>query len=553
MIPEKYRMKWYGWGRESVRYSLNENPGIAEYLKIKFGIDRLKPKPAFSLAEVKIAPSRVGDSLLQEFRSALGASNCSTQHAERIYHSCGQSYKDICRLRSGTIENAPDVVFYPENEEHIRTIFKLAAKHRIALIPFGGGTSVVGGVEPGKNGFDFSATVNTTSLNKILQIDPVSLTATAQAGIFGPELEAGLNREGFTLGHFPQSFEFSTLGGWIAPRSSGQNSVLYGGIEKLLVAVKMMGPAGEIDTVICPRHAEGPDLKDLITGSEGFFGIIVSATVRIRPMPRENYYFMYAMENFEQAATAARKVIQSGIKPAMLRVSDEDETEAFVTMGKTKNKSIADYLKKSAAKFWLETRGLRPSKIASILIGLEGSEAENRQNRRRIAALFREYNCAYLGTSPGKKWLKERFHLPYLRDELLDNELLIDTLETSTEWSNLMNLYEKVKAAIASVSEKENFPIVVLTHISHLYPDGASLYFTFITPQRKPDLIGQWEEIKLAANDAIREMGGAISHHHGVGLYHKNHLPWTDTQRKVVKQIKAALDPEGFMNPGKLL
>ena len=553
MNPDSYRMKWWGWGSESVRYNLTENPGVAKYLRDKFNIKEIKGQPEFRLEDINIPASRLNGSLLNEFNGELGTAVCSTEMKERFFHSCGQSYPDIVRKRSLKIERAPDVVFFPKSEDDIRTILTLAAKHKMALVPFGGGTSVVGGVEPQESGFELTGTVNTTYLNKIMEIDTVSRTANVQAGIFGPELEAGLNEKGFMLGHYPQSFEFSTLGGWIAPRSSGQNSLLYGGIEKLVVSVKMLAPDGEINTLTSPRRADGPDLKELVLGSEGTVGIIVSAVVRIVPVPEEKKYTIYAFRSFEEAADASRKIVQSKIKPAMIRVSDEDETQALITMGKGKKSGIAGYLKTCVAKFLLESKGIKHPNISFVLSGLEGARADNQINQRKIKALLKEFNCASLGASPGKKWLKERFLLPYLRDELLNNDLLVDTLETATEWSNLMNLYREVKKAIASVSDGEQLPISVTTHISHLYHDGASLYFTFITPQRKKDLIGQWEEIKEAASEAIKINGGVISHHHGIGTYHKKYMAWNDTERNLVKQLKSSLDPDGIMNPGKLL
>jgi len=553
MDPGNYRMKWWGWGSESVRYNLDENPGIAKYLKDKFNIHEIKGQPEFRIEDINISDSRLDSSLLGEFENELSASLCSTKPLDRLYHSCGQSYPDIVKKRSMNIDKAPDAVFFPKSEDDIRTIFRKAAKHKMAVVPFGGGTSVVGGVEPQDNGFELTGTVNTTFLNKIMEIDPISRTANVQAGIFGPELEAGLNEKGFTLGHFPQSFEFSTLGGWIAPRSSGQNSLLYGGIEKLVVSVRMLAPSGEINTHTTPRRADGPDLKELVLGSEGTLGIVISAVLRIVPLPEEKKYVMYAFRSFDEAAAASRKIVQSEIKPAMVRASDEDETEALITMAKKKEGGIAGYLKASVVKFLLESKGIYPPNISFLLIGLEGARADNRINHRKISALLKEFNCASLGPSPGKKWLKERFLLPYLRDELLNNNLLIDTLETAAEWSKLMTLYREVKKAIESVSKAEQLPISVTTHISHLYPDGASLYFTFITPQRKTDLIGQWEEIKEAANKAIKINGGAVSHHHGIGSYHKKYLPWNETERNLVKRLKSTLDPDGIMNPGKLL
>lgn len=553
MNPGSYRMKWWGWGSESIRYNIEENPGIARYLLDKFNIKKIRGQPEFRIENINIPDSRLDSLLLGEFINELGASICSTKPIDRLHHSCGQSYPDIVKKRSMNIDNAPDAVFYPKSEGDIRTIIRLAEKHKMALIPFGGGTSVVGGVEPQDNGLGLTGTVNMTYMNKILEIDTISCTANIQAGIFGPELEAGLNKKGFTLGHFPQSFEFSTLGGWIAPRSSGQNSLLYGGIEKLVVSVKMLSPTGEINTHTSPRRADGPDLKELVLGSEGVLGIIVSAVLRIVPLPEEKKYFLYAFRGFDEAAAASRKIVQSGIRPAMIRASDEDETEAFITMAKGKESGIAVYIKAGIAKILLESKGIQPPNISFVLIGLEGTRADNQINRRKIDTLLKDFNCANLGLSPGKRWLKERFLLPYLREELLNNNLLVDTLETAGEWSKLMNLYREVKKAMESVSNAERLPISVMTHISHLYPDGASLYFTFITPQRKTDLIAQWEELKEAANEAIRTNGGAVSHHHGIGSYHKRYLPWNETERNLVKQLKSTLDPHGVMNPGKLL
>lgn len=549
-LPET---KWWGWGLTDTSFEMVTRPGLLKFLARKFDVHTLKPPFEASIEQVKVPEVRLPSVVLEQFAQRLGKTVCSMEKEDRIRHAFGKNYKDLIRVRSLNLDIAPDIVLYPENEEQIRTIFDLCREHRVALIPFGGGTSVVGGVEASASNRPYVATLNTTRLDRILSIDEESLTATIEAGKMGPDLENELNEKGFTLGHFPQSFEFSTLGGWIAARSSGQNSILYGGIDKMVVSLKVLTPTGDITTLSAPSHACGPDIREILVGNEGTLGVIVSATMRIHRLPTEKLYFMYALPTFKEAARACKHIVQAGIVPALIRISDEEESEATLSMSHGSTGPFAQMLKTGVKKYF-ELRGLPLNgPLSLVLVGCEGNAQDNRRTKESIDEILKKYGGLPLGTGAGKKWLKDRFFLPYLRDDLLDNGLFVETLETATSWSNLNNLYRQVGNAIREVCEKEKLPVALMTHISHLYPDGASLYFSIVTKQRAGDPIGQWVDIKTAANNAIKNNGGVISHHHGVGTDHKDHLPWDKESLALVKQIKKFIDPEGLLNPDKLI
>jgi alkyldihydroxyacetonephosphate synthase len=290
----------------------------------------------------------------------------------------------------------------------------------------------------------------------------------------------------------------------------------------------------------------------MLVGSEGVLGVIVSATVRICRTPEEQDYFMVAFKSFDEALDASRNLLQAGVTPALLRVSDEEETAATLALGQTAAKGL-DAVKRRAGKWLLKRRGFHPPHMAVLLVGLEGTRAQNRRARREIALHLARHEHFDLGRSPGKRWLATRFELPYLRDELLDNHLLIDTLETATTWSRLEALYQAVHQALARAAAEQGEPLVVYCHASHLYADGASLYFTLLGRQRRDDPLGQWQAIKRAANEAIRGCGAVISHHHGVGLDHREHTGRGAAEQAMLAALKATLDPQGIMNPGKLL
>jgi alkyldihydroxyacetonephosphate synthase len=548
----QFKMKWWGWGHESHRFDLSRAATGVAYLRDRLGLEKLEPPFNLEPEAVCIPASRADDALLDALAAIVGRENCRTDHRERLWHSAGKSYQDLVRLRSLRLPAATDAVVYPPSEADVVAVLELCRRENVAVIPFGGGTSVVGGIEPARGACRAVVALDLALLRRILEIDPASLTATVEAGIYGPDLEAQLCQRGYVLGHYPQSFEFSTLGGWLATRSSGQNCLRYGGIEKLAESLRVITPCGTIETLRVPRRGDGPDVTQMLVGSEGVLGVIVSATVRICRMPEEQDYFMVAFKSFDEALDASRNLLQAGVTPALLRVSDEEETAATLALGQTAAKGL-DAVKRRAGKWLLKRRGFHPPHMAVLLVGLEGTRAQNRRARREIALHLARHEHFDLGRSPGKRWLATRFELPYLRDELLDNHLLIDTLETATTWSRLEALYQAVHQALARAAAEQGEPLVVYCHASHLYADGASLYFTLLGRQRRDDPLGQWQAIKRAANEAIRGCGAVISHHHGVGLDHREHTGRGAAEQAMLAALKATLDPQGIMNPGKLL
>lgn len=548
----QFKMKWWGWGAENVRAALSQSPATLDFLRSRLGVEGLEAPSKLRLESVRIPDSRLDGPLREKLAGIVGAANCRDDHRERVLHSVGKGYKDLVRLRQLELDKATDVVVYPRNETEVAAILACCREMRLAVIPFGGGTSVVGGLEAEAGEQRLVVTIDLAFLNRVLGIDEISRTATVEAGIFGPELETRLSERGFTLGHFPQSFEFSTLGGWIATRSSGQNSLLYGGIDKLVESLRIVTPQGTVETLRVPRRADGPDLTQMLIGSEGAYGVIVSATVRVRPKPAAQDYWMYAFKDFRTALEAGRTLVQTGVPPALLRITDEEETVASFALGHRPARG-GRALKRRFGQWLLTRKGFRPPQLSTLLVGFEGSADHNHRQRRVVRRHLSRFECVSLGRSLGRRWLATRFELPYLRDELLDNHLLIDTLETATTWSGLHPLYVAVRTAIEKAAQDQGEPIIVFTHVSHLYPDGASLYFSLLGRQKRSDPIGQWWAIKRAAGDAIREHGAVISHHHGVGMDHRAQTGWNPIERQMLVQLKQTLDPTGIMNPGKLL
>jgi alkyldihydroxyacetonephosphate synthase len=548
----RFKMKWWGWGAETVRASLSQSPATLDYLRSRFGLERLEAPSALRLESVRLPESRLDPSSRERLAAIVGPANCRFDQRERVLHSVGKGYKDLVRLRQLTLDQATDVVVYPRGEEEVVAILACCRELNLALVPFGGGTSVVGGLEAEAGGRRLVVTLDLAYLSRVIEIDAVSQTAIVEAGIFGPALEQQLAARGFTLGHFPQSFEFSTLGGWIATRSSGQNSLSYGGIDKLVESLRIVTPEGTIETLHVPRRGDGPDLTQMLIGSEGAYGIIVSATVRIRPKPESRDYWMYAFKDFGAAIDASRTLVQTGSRPALLRIADEEETTASLALGHRPGHGRRS-IKRRFGQWLLTRKGFRPPHMVTLLVGLEGSADQVRRERRIVRRHFSKFNCLSLGASFGQRWLATRFELPYLRDELLDNHLLVDTLETATTWSALRDLYRTVRTAIESAAKEQGEPIIVFTHVSHLYADGASLYFSLLGRQKRSDPIGQWWAIKRAAGEAIRAQGAVISHHHGVGMDHRAQTGWSPIERQMLMQLKQTLDPTGIMNPGKLL
>ena len=551
---QRKNLKWNGWGWQDKTFDFEgREDSFWSYVSDRLGVTELRDTPSLDLDEVPLPASRLSDEQQQELRRILDPERVHFGRFERIFHAVGRSYHDLIRLRSGTLRGVPDAIVYPQTEIELQHLIGLAERWSCALIPFGGGSSVVGGVEgDSPAGFAAVITVDMTHMNRVLSIDEESLMARVESGIYGPELEAQLQQRGYTLGHYPQSFEFSTLGGWVAARGSGQQSNRYGSAATFLVGAKVVTPAGIFETQPLPNASSGPDLKHLIAGSEGIFGFITEVTVAIQPVPSHRDYQSYLLPSFAAGVKAIKEMVQSKLEVAMLRLSDEDETEFYSTISSmAKEKTWIDNVTKRAVG------AIFPKQPCVLMIGLEGPRKSVLQTSLQVGKICLQNKGVPLGGSIGNSWFETRFETPYLRDRVLDRGIAIDTLETATSWSNIPRLYAAVRTAIREGIQQSSptGKSIVLAHISHSYNTGASLYFSFLFEMSEDNKQEQWRVIKGKASDAIRDNGGTISHHHGVGV---DHVDWITAEKgalgmNVIAATKSSLDPSGLMNPGKIL
>jgi alkyldihydroxyacetonephosphate synthase len=537
-------MRWWGWGEDS---RATELPAHA----LSFLADTVGPlarlRPPVALDEVRLAPSALQRAELAALRAIVGSDGLREDHADRVLHAAGKGYPDLLRLREGAPEGTPDAVLYPAGHEQVRALLEHCSGAQIAVVPFGGGTSVVGGVAPLRGAQRAVIALDTSAMREVFSLDRSSLTVHVGAGLRAPALERELAADGLTLGHFPQSFEYVSLGGCAATRSAGQASSGYGAIEKMVLGLRLAAPTGDIALPAIPASAAGPSVRQLLVGSEGTLGVISELSLRVRPAPRERSYEGVFFEDFISGVEALRTLAQEHVAPDVARLSDEPETRMSLALAGSGG------LKGRIGRAYLGLRGYRQGALA--ILGFEGSREEVAFRRGRALELTRAGGGLRVGRSPGEAWLKGRFAAPYLRDELLTHGVMVETLETATQWSNLRRLHGEVGRAIASALERCGTPGLVMCHVSHLYESGASLYFTFIARLREDDAIGQWRTVKESASRAIVEGGGTITHHHAVG---RDHAQWMS--REIGEQglaalgaLKSELDPAGIMNPGKLL
>ncbi len=546
-------MKWWGWGWDDVSLPVESRPALWRFLRERLEVDPATRRTVVPLLDIRVPPSLLSPDDIEQLTHIVGEGNLSVDAADRAVHAVGKGYRDLVRIRTGTIERAPDAVLYPEDEDSVRRVLAFARRRRYAVVPFGGGTSVVGGVEPPAGGaWAAVLTVDVRRMRRVLEIDEHAGLVTAEAGIRGPHLEEALNAKGLTLGHFPQSWEFSTLGGWIATRAAGSLSNRYGKIEDLVVGLRLVSPTRTVVLRALPAEAHGPDLKELVLGSEGTLGIVTQATLRAHPLPPVRRFASRLFRSFEDGLVALRGMAKEDCLPDMTYLSDEEETrflaaEAGIGPGGDAGGATGVALRV------LEARGFSLAQGSLLLMEFEGSPARVAHRSRRALRLAR--GTASLGGAPAERFYHGRFEAPYLRDSLLDHGILVDTVETAASWSNLLAVYAAGQKALREALWKAGTPGIVLCHVSHVYVDGASLYYTFLGRQQEGREIVQWTAIKEAVTRAFVEAGGALSHHHGIGADHAPYLGRVigEDGLVVLRALKRELDPEGIMNPGKLL
>jgi alkyldihydroxyacetonephosphate synthase len=539
-------MRWWGWGDPA------HAPGLPAhalaFLAETVGV-AAQPRPPVALSRVRLGPSALSESTLDSLRAVVGAEHVRLDHEERVFHAAGKGYPDLVRLRAGEPLGAPDAVVLPATGEQLTALLELCGRGSLAVVPFGGGTSVVGGVEPLRGAHAGVIALDTSRMAAVVGLDRESRTVTVGSGMRAPALERLLAKEGLTLGHYPQSYEYVSLGGCAATRSAGQASTGYGRFEAMIAGLRMATPSGELALPAQPASAAGPSLRGLALGSEGTLGVISELSLRVRPAPQEQIYEGVFFESFAAGTQALRAMAQSGAAPVVARLSDEAETRMSLALAG----AGAGGAKGRLGRLYLRARGYAQGCLA--IFGWEGERGQASARRERGLGLAREHGGLAVGRSPGRAWRQGRFAAPYLRDELLTLGVMVETLETATPWSNVARLHRAVGGAIEGALREGGTPGLVMCHISHLYETGASLYFTFIARQREGEELTQWHSAKEAASKAICEHGGTITHHHAIG---RDHAPWMaaevgDSGVRALRALKAELDPAGIMNPGKLL
>ena len=527
---------WNGWGDDTVRMDLP--PHAKDLLNDLVGEGT--PRRDFPLERIlsRIPSSRIPDHRL-----------VSKDPRQRLVHSHGQGLPDWIALRYGTLNRFLDGVAFPDTAEEVHSLLGLARDQDLIVIPYGGGTSVVGHLDMPQDDRPVLS-ISLERLNRMVSIDPYNMLATFEAGIRGPGLEADLRDHRFTLGHYPQSFEYSTLGGWIVTRSSGQQSPHYGRIENLFAGGEILTPRGILNCPPFPASAAGPDLRQLVLGSEGRLGIVVKAIVRISRLPERDDVWSVFFPSWECAIEAVRSLATSDIPYSMIRLSNPTETRTnFTLAGRERGVNLL--------KQYLRFRNIRGLKGCMCLVGFIGSSRQVAAARASAFSIFRRNRGVSLGKPIGRAWKKGRFTVPYLRNTLWDMGYGLDTLETAVTWDSVTATMQEIERAINEGLAPWDEKVHVFSHLSHVYPTGSSIYTTFLfrLAEDAEEMMDRWRAIKDSASRTIVRAGGTISHQHGVGL---DHLPYLGAEKGrvgigLLKDAFAHIDPEKRMNPGKLV
>jgi alkyldihydroxyacetonephosphate synthase len=530
---------WTSWGDTQP-----ELPAAAgELLRSRLG--ELTPSAPAPIEEAVLPESSLRRSVVGRLIDAVGADGVLLDPAARARHAGGQAYADLIRRRSGDASQAPDAVVLPADAGAVERVLRICADDYVAVVPWGGGTSVVGGLDAVRGACTALIALDLSRMDRLVAVDPVSMLATFQPGVRTPDAERLLAEHGLTLGHVPQSFERASIGGYVVTRSAGQASTGVGRIDDLVAGLRLATPIGELVLNPVGGSAAGPDLRRLVLGSEGTLGVVTEVTLRVRRTPSVRRFEGWMAPSWNAGLEALRRLAQDGPHPDVIRLSDPNETEISMTMsraGTTAKRLLGSYLR---------MRGVRHGCL--VVVGYEGDADDIRHRRERVAEVLRRRRAAPLGAGAGKAWERNRFAAPLLRDTLLDAGAVAETLETAATWTNLPKVYDAVRLALrTSLGDGA----VVGCHVSHIYPTGASLYFTVIGAADPDHRIEQWLVTKAAVNDAIVGAGGTITHHHAVGTAHRDHVE-TDLGGPVgvamLRAVKHVVDPRGVMNPGKLI
>ena len=566
-MPEQAELTIQGWGQRGPRVAtvtaddgeggngaldLSPDPDLRtslpkaarRYLVRELGWTP-RATPPVPVRDIRLAASRLPDEARAALVDLLGEDNVHTDRETRLHRAGGKSYLDLLRRREGDASDAPDAVVTPGSTEETAAVLATCSELGVVVVPFGGGTSVVGGLSGVDPDDRPSIAVDLARMNTLHSVDVPSSLVTVGPGMRGPALEQALSRHGLTFGHLPQSWEFATLGGYAATRSAGQASTGVGRFDELVAGATLATPSGVLELGHPPASAAGPDLLGLALGSEGTLGVFTELRLRVRPTPRTRRYEGWSFRSWAGGLAALQRLARHDLLPDVIRLSDADESRTNLLM--------------AAGAGARALRGMRRARGHGegcvLVVGWEGLPDLVRARMRATTSVLREDGAIRLGRQVGESWRKHRFDAPYLRDRLMDAGLLVETLETAATWTALPTVYDAVRGALRDALTRDGRRPLVMTHVSHGYATGASLYFTVVADRDDELPIQQWLTAKRAATDALVGAGGTVTHHHAVGA---DHRPWLEREIgplgvEVLRAVKQRLDPQNVCNPGVLL
>ncbi|WP_201558264.1 FAD-binding oxidoreductase [Psychrobacter sp. 72-O-c] len=533
--------RWNGWGNVNINKKVSTHGAKL----IKSHIGKTKKLSSVSLQEVlkKVPKSRLPAAI-------TNLDMVSIDNEDRLRHARGQSFPDWIAMHGGEFKVFPDGVAMPQSTSDVETLLQLAREHDLIVIPYGGGTSVVGHINPPKDSRPV-LTVAMSKMDQLIDLDFESQIATFGAGSQGPAVEAQLDEHGYRLGHYPQSWELSTLGGWVAARSSGQQSLGYGRIEQMFAGGTLVTPQGVLNIADIPASSAGPDLREMVMGTEGRAGIFTEVKMRVQPQPEEELFKVVFLPNWKAGKAVLRQAVQKNIRLSMLRLSNAVETDAHLHLGTSPSQFLA-------ISTYLKARGLDSQKVM-LTYGVTGDKAQNKLALNQFKQLLKQQNSVTgkITDIMGSVWAHGRFKFPYLRGTLWEKGIMVDTFETATNWNNIDEQMQQMQEAVQTSLSDEGEEVMVFTHISHVYKQGASLYTTYFFRAGKDhtSTLTRWQKIKHAASLSLANGTATISHQHGVG---RDHAPYLAAEKgelgiQVTKDMLKSLDPEKRMNPGALL
>ena len=555
-MPDVKHMKWWGWGVEGVSFHHENKPAFRPFVINAIDLDVNTPPIApMSLNDLSVPAPMISDQLLAELIDAVGAENAVKDDLDRLVHTYGKSLRDLLRIRAGDIPRVPDAVVYPGNEAEVQLIVDRAVAADAVIIPYGGGSNISGSLHAPEDETRTVISADLGRLNQVIDIDEDSGLARIQAGAQGPDLEEQLGKRGWTLGHFPDSFTHSTLGGWVATRSSGMQSDKYGDISDIARGMRVVMPGKVLEVRPLPHTSTGPSVREMVLGSEGRLGVITEVTVQVHRIPEVRLILGYLFPSWETSLAAMHDISTSDAHPSITRVSDARETAfSFATRKKLSRISISSLISKGLMKV-LERRGWDLDAVCLSFIGYEGGKAHVARQKKIVKDIVGKHGGIVVGKGPGELYDQKKFDTPYIRDFLLDRGAVGDVSETAAPWSKLLPLYNNVIAAAEKVYAQLGVAGWIMCHLSHSYHSGACLYFTFAFKHDGVDPLGQYEPLKNAIQQAFVDCGGTLSHHHAVGT---EHAAWLEQDISapgvhMIDGLFTAMDPGRNFNPGKII